>query len=303
MLISLCLLGLSRTIAFMGGDAAEFASKLNAETGRPVVAMAAHPVCSFTAQLDIKTDANGWSKLMQHIARCTDQEALAVRSTNPRLAGGYVFRPKALPLWFSPRLDPQKAALYESRFGTIEAAPVFEEGTVSCQAHPNKFYSGYVLRQLPLKKPLKFHWHLERLRFAAAGKFASEQMLLEAVAKALGGRFVETQDEYRIDFDGKAYREQLLESLKRDRAGLVDLYSIAYNEFRQAVVSSLSGRQIEEAFASESSFIRFDAYPDSLVGRAAARLVEAFRRTDFDPATGAIVGTGAADLLQHADFS
>jgi hypothetical protein len=44
MLLSICLLGVSRYIAFMGGDAAEFALKLSAETDRPVVAMTAHPV-------------------------------------------------------------------------------------------------------------------------------------------------------------------------------------------------------------------------------------------------------------------
>jgi hypothetical protein len=43
--------------------------------------------------------------------------------------------------------------------------------------------------------------------------------------------------------------------------------------------------------------------PDSQVGLATARLVEALRRTDLDPRTGAIIGTGAADLLRHADLS
>ncbi|HWA81874.1 MAG TPA: hypothetical protein VG820_00460 [Fimbriimonadaceae bacterium] len=106
----------------------------------------------------------------------------------------------------------------KSTFGLKKDSPgdlIFTSSLTVSNA-PKTYFELGDLQKASWPKPLKVHWFYQKMAVVLDAHGASPATMLEAISKAVGGKFVETDKEFRIDFDVKAFRARTMATLAQD---------------------------------------------------------------------------------------
>jgi hypothetical protein len=301
------IIALGTTLAFSGGDAADFAQQYASATGMATVVAAYCPVPPLEfANIKIVApgDADRYGRFVA--ARIeAEHETYWFRKSDQDLPC-QAFRPKALPYWFAPGWSPLRFSSYETAypFGGIQDLMSIVGKGVSSDCRPGAFLSAAQLEKQKLTKPVKVHWLLRHYRFVACGKFPSEKEYLRAIAFAIGGKFGELSGTYVIGLDPAAYRNQFIAYYQDKLLVQCDPYEIAYSNFRIAALKAVSDGQILQAMAEENSSVGLDVPQDTPLGRASSAIIEAYLYEGSDPKSmNRVVNEGHRRFLALGDMS
>ncbi|HVT13290.1 MAG TPA: hypothetical protein VHE55_13575 [Fimbriimonadaceae bacterium] len=199
MVVLSCILAISQGyFKFGGGDAATFAKAVAVEQHRPVAALVYdnRPIKPFQlprfGAQDFPRDLNertGWRPVM---------------GSAIGLSRG---------CWTHDVYYPYVTK--KSTFGLTKDSPddLIFKSSLTVSSAPKTYFELGDLQKAPWPKPLKVHWFYQKMAVVLDAHDAFPATMLEAISKAVGGKFVETDKEFRIDFDAKEFRARTMATL------------------------------------------------------------------------------------------
>lgn len=193
--LAVLLLGLVPSVAFEGGDADRFATWLSKTLEKPVVLLVddGMRIASFSSE------ANSVPVFLE-----------SLRSQSHWIFKGEQGLGGSLE-WWPSRVYTRRYALGKGPKYMEEPFPptARDGGTITLHQSDGKALNVGALAREKWSKPLVVGTFYQPFQVVAACQRTSEKVFLEAVAAAIGAKFVDTPTAYRFDFAPSVYRERL----------------------------------------------------------------------------------------------
>lgn len=256
MLTSCCLIALALTRAdkftFAGGDVSALAEATSAQRNQAVAALVydAKPMKAFS--MPVGAGFN-FAKDMPRYCHWT-----------PSIGSGIGLSTGKLPREYQSLYSTTKPSTWEMKPYAIPRTAIGE--TVHLTTDPGTYVELRTLEGRPWPKPLHVHWYYEKMAIVLVSEGRSAKETLDAVARAVGGKLVESDKEYDIDFDAKEFKERAISSLSAP---------LAFDPQRE----SISDDPSRDPFASVEAAERV-LMLESVRALSAAELTSLFERKD-----------------------
>lgn len=264
----LTLLPLALFSQFPGGSANDLCAQLATETKRPVVVLknSTPNIGAFQydpADLDSINRALR-SKVAMELTVGSDVIVHDGRIPARRL-GSTRFEKPLTPTWVLPKVS---------------------EGRVDIQTKGQEVLDPAELDKAKFSKPVKVHWFYEQTGVCVQASNLPERDFLTYVAKGVGAKFVETEKEFRLDFDPAAMRNRMIKSVgifqdlwaKRQEATEEEngLMTTARPIIVKSMLSDVSLGELTEAFRTPEGKSQFKLRPNGATTKACFNVLDSY---------------------------
>lgn len=239
MLMSIALA--ASTFSFAGGSSCELAVAISRELNKPIAIL-------LDGRLAIPNFTFEWADADEFWIRLRSRTALESVRDNPS-----TLYPSAWPTGILLRefLPEYMVATNPSALPKgVEELPSF-----SLPSRQGEVYSVIGITSVNWRKPVVAHWTYKYISLAISGRELDIKVLTNLIAQAVGGRLVDAESEYRIDFDPETFRRRAIAGynmLAQDEK--FGFRSVDF-EYASAVFSLVSNVDLERLYASENNSI------------------------------------------------
>lgn len=229
------------TFSFAGGSSGELAEALSRELDKPIaILLDGRPaIPAFTFEWSDASEF--WSMLRSRttLESVRDNPCTLYPSAWPTGILLHEFLPEYM-VATSPAAMP----------GGVEELQKFR-----LPGRDGEVYSVIGITSVNWHKPVVVHWTYKYVSLAISGRELDIKMLTNLIAQAVGGKFVDEESEYRIDFDPETFRRRAIARYNL----LVQDEKFAFRsvdfEYASAVLSHVSNVDLERLYAIENNFI------------------------------------------------
>lgn len=229
------------TFSFAGGSPVDLAETLSRELKKPIAIM-------LDGRLAIPKFTFEWADANEFWSVLRSRTALESVRDNPS-----TLYPSAWPTGILLR-----EFLQEYMVATNPAAMpngVEELQSFSLPSRPGEVYSIIGITSVNWRKPVVVHWTYKYISLAISGRELDIKDLTKLIAQSVGGKFVDTESEYRIDFDPETFRQRAIARYNLLAQDEEFAFRSVDFEYASAVLSHVSNVDLERLYATENNSI------------------------------------------------